>query len=406
MLNQRKSTLAYPLKGLRSVITKWLRLEDEKVIDAIVACYVANCLSSDPLWLLIIGPPSHAKTELLRGLEHHQHNGVSTTYFISNLTPSTLVSGVMPKNGRPDPSLVFRLDGKLVVLKDFTSILSMRSENQQEIIAQLREMYDGQYSKDWGNGKSINWVGRFGLLGACTPVYDQHYGVVAQMGERFLLYRVDGDDDIGIAKRAQEIVGQEVEMRHEIMTAMHRFIDQFQNLSDISISMKDEAVNESIINLACMVARGRCPVSRDYRSGEVTYQPSPEGPARITKQLTQLGMGLAIVRESGCIDDDVLSTLQKVARDLMPRFRRKLLEYLWRREAFDEYYTAPTTTEIAEATGMVSKTALRNLEDLMLAGVLKRTRHIAGHETAPYRWTIDPRVCDYMRVGGLFDHRS
>ena len=398
---ERKNTHPFGLKDLRDVVLKWLDLEDPRVVDVIVATHVANILSTDPLWMLIIGPPSYAKTELLRGLEGHHYNGDATTYFISNLTPSTLVSGIIPKKGRPEPSLVYQLNGKLVVLKDFTSILAMRSENQQEIIAQLREMYDGQYSKEFGNGKSVNWSGRFGLIGACTPVYDQHYVVIAQMGERFLLYRVDGGDDLGVGRRAQEIVGQECKMREEIQAAMHRFLDRFQDLRIIDIDMTNAEINEAIVHLACIVARGRCPVNRDYRTGDILSQPAPEGPPRITKQLMQLGMGLAIVRETGAIDGGVLETLQKVARDLMPAYRRLALEYLWGQEAFYSSYTAPTTTEVAEGTGMISKTALRTLEDLMLVGIANRTR-TDDYDTAPYRWSLTERAEQFIRSGGLF----
>ena len=397
---KRKSTPRYNLSDLHEVVLRWLDLEDPGVIDIIMATYIANNLSTDPLWVLIIGPPSHAKTELLRGLEGHQCNGDETTYFISNLTPSTLVSGIIPKKGRPDPSLIYRLNDKFVVLKDFTSILSMRSENQQEIIAQLREMYDGQYSKEFGNGKSVKWSGRFGLIGACTPIYDQHYGVVAQMGERFLLYRVKGEDDLGIGRRAQDIVGMEEEMRSEIQTAMHTFLDQYQGLSDISVLMDDRQVKEAIVNLACIVARGRCPVSRDYRNGEVLCQPAPEGPPRITKQLTQMAIGLAIVRETGAIDHDVLNSIRKISRDLMPTYRRLAIEYLWSQNAFKGSYIAPTTSEVADGTGMISKTALRILEDLMLVGVVHRTRQ-RNYETAPYRWFLTERAEQLMRTGAF-----
>ena len=367
------------------MVLKWLELKDPEIIDVVMATYVANNLSTDPLWLLVIGPPSHAKTEILRGFSGHQYQGRDTSYFLSNLTPSTLVSGMPPKKGKPEPSLVYRLDGKLVVLKDFTSILSMRSESQQEIIAQLREMYDGQYTKDFGNGVSVNWSGRFGLIGACTPAYDRHYGIIAQMGERFILYRVDGDDSISIGKRALAMVGREDEQRDEIRDAVHRFIDRFQEPDSIPIQMDDPSVSDAIVNLACLVAMGRCPVDRERGSNEILYEPAPEGPARLTKQMTQLGMGLSIVRESYRIDAGVLKTLRKVARDLMPTYRRKIIELLWRHGANASGYGGMPTKEVADHTKMVSRTALRTLEDLMLVGIVSRTR-AAEYENAPYRW--------------------
>ena len=141
----RKKPIKYEPKKLadvKRVVNKWLYLEDPYIIDVILSVYVANRIEGDPVWMMLIGPPSSAKTELLRSFDGHEN-----AYFLSSLTPSTLVSGMPQKKNMEDPSLLLKLDDKLLVVKDFTSILSMRSESQQEIIAQLREIYDGKYSK-------------------------------------------------------------------------------------------------------------------------------------------------------------------------------------------------------------------------------------------------------------------
>ncbi|RJQ76189.1 MAG: hypothetical protein C4519_14850 [Desulfobacteraceae bacterium] len=385
-----------PLYRLREVILKWLELENPEIIDVVMAAYIANQLATDPLWLHVIGPPSHAKTEVLRAFEGHP-----TTYFLSNLTPATLVSGMPAKKGRPEPSLLPKLDGKVVILKDFTSILSMRAESQQEIIAQLREMYDGQYSKDFGNGKRIDWTGSFGLIGACTPVYDAHYGVIGAMGERFLLYRISGENALATGLRAQQIVGREAVMRDEIRQAVHAFIDQFQDLSGIEIK-QEQATNEAIVHLACIVAMGRCPVDRDRLSGEIRYMPAPEGPARLTKQLMQLGAGLALARGTHTLGGEVLKTLQKVGRDLIPAYRLSAIKTLWGDDARQSFGLSSTTKQIADSGGMISKTALRTLEDLMLTGVVSRQRD-GDYENAPYRWFITDRAENLIQRGGLLE---
>ena len=64
--------LAYPLDKLKEAIYKWLILENPDIVDVITAVYVANKFEADPLWLLLIAPPSNAKTELLRGFRRPQ----------------------------------------------------------------------------------------------------------------------------------------------------------------------------------------------------------------------------------------------------------------------------------------------------------------------------------------------
>ena len=65
------------------------------------------------------------------------------------MTERTLASGKEVEDGKPDPSLLARLHDGYVLLKDFTSVLSMRHESRQVVLAQLREVYDGRFVKHW-----------------------------------------------------------------------------------------------------------------------------------------------------------------------------------------------------------------------------------------------------------------
>jgi hypothetical protein len=390
--------LKFRLDDLKAVVGKWLCLESLQVVDVIVATYIANRFAADPVWLIIIGPPSSAKTEIMRAFEGHK-----CSKFISNLTPSTLASGIIPKNGS-DLSLLPRLNDKLVVLKDFTTVLSMRSEQQAEILAQLRETYDGQYSKFFGNGKEINWRGRFGLLAACTPVYDKHYSVIGSMGERFLIYRTDPVNGGMTGTHAQKLVGQEETMRKEIREALHKFIDQFEHLDGVRMA-KDEAVNLKIINLACFVAIGRCAVDRDRYSQALQYTPMPEGTPRLVKQFMQIGAGIALANGRDIIDGGVYQVLKKIGRDLLATQRLRVLDYLWREGVFEADGVWDNTPRIADAVNLPGQTAKMTLEDLMVVGALKRQRGDAGElgGQRPYQWQIADDMADYIHAAEVCD---
>jgi hypothetical protein len=77
----KTTELEFPLSEVKAAVRPWLFLEDEGIIDVMFATVIANQFKTDPLWMIFIGPPSHAKTELLRGLD-----GYRKTYFLSNLT--------------------------------------------------------------------------------------------------------------------------------------------------------------------------------------------------------------------------------------------------------------------------------------------------------------------------------
>ena len=389
--------LTFPLNNLKKVVHNWFYIEKDEVIDIVVATYIANRFNTDPLWMMIIAPPSNTKTELLRAFDGHKD-----AYFISNLTPSTLVSGIIPKKGRPDPSLLPHLNDKIVILKDFTTVLSIRSEQQQEILAQLREAYDGQYSKIFGNGKEINWKGRFGLIAACTPVYDSHYGVIGAMGERFLLYRSESINGGQMGLQAQKIVGREDEMRAEIRNAFQRFIDQFGDLKDTHF-VQDETVNLMIVALACFVAYGRCPVARDRYTQCVKYQPMPEGTPRLVKQFMQIGMGLALAHGKNVIDQHIFEYIKKIGRDLIPVQRLAVLNYLWEARAIEFLDRWQITREIADAVNIPGTTTKLLLEDLMVAGALNRKRGDSSTGRPPYEWQVSQQLGQWIGQAEVFD---
>jgi hypothetical protein len=279
----------------------------------------------------------------------------------------------------------------------------MRSENQQEILAQLREAYDGQYTKVFGNGKEISWSGRFGLLAACTPIYDSHYGVIGSMGERFLLFRTDNVNGEKMGLQAQKIVGQEDEMRAEIREALHKFIGQFDDLGAVSFE-KNGDINMMIVSLACFVAYGRCPVQRDYRAGGcVMYQPMPEGTPRIVKQFMQIGMGLALANGKNKIDNDIYKIIKKIGCDLIPTQRMLIFRHLWETKALQYLDSWEVTKDIADSLTTPGRTVKMNLEDLMVVGALNRKRGETEGGRPPYHWQLAHNISEWLGQAEIFD---
>ena len=132
-------------------------------------------------------------------------------------------------------------------------------------------------------------------------------------------------------------------------------------------------------------AKARTGVERDGYTGELQVIPLAEGPARLVKELRQLYGALDAI---GVDVDERWSILARIARDCAPAIRTKLIQVLvgskdWRR-----------TSDIAEAAGLVTKTAARHLDDLVLLGLAERrkqpkTRSKKPDEAAdnsPYQW--------------------
>jgi len=379
------------LQDVKKVVRKHLLLDDYTVVDIILAVVIANLFKTDPLWMLIIGASSTAKTELLQALDK-----LPMTFFISDLTTNTLVSG---KKGA---SLLPRLDKKIVVMKDFTTILSKRPDDLKIIMGHLREVYDGKFVKSYGTGDTVNWTGHVGLIGACTPVYDRKHGVISQMGERFLLYRNTNKDDIKSGIQALAGFGSELKMRSELREIFTKFLNQFKKVS-LTVPELTEDMQYQIVSLATLCGHGRCSVHRDpYAKDEITYLPEPEGSPRLTKQLFHLAIALMAVNEVDEITDDIYSVLVKVGTDLIPRIRFNIIKYLWDSGALEGTGNFLTTSEVARGTGIHGKTSLRALQDMSILGLTKGELDEEAHGS-PYIWQLSEKTI--LLIGGseVFD---
>ena len=66
--------------------------------------------------------------------------------------------------GAKDASLLPKISGKILIFKDWTSLLSINKDARAEIMGQFREVYDGEMKKPFGNGKIAQWKGKIGFV--------------------------------------------------------------------------------------------------------------------------------------------------------------------------------------------------------------------------------------------------
>ena len=193
---------------------------------------------------------------------------------------------------KKDPSLLPKLKhGTVLTLKDFTTVLSMHRDRRHEILSQLREIYDGSYSKSWGTGKTLNWKGKIGLIASVTTIIDTHYSIYQTLGERFVQYRIGQPDPEQVAEIAMLYQGEEQEMREELSTAVKEFVD---GLSLEVVPELDGETLKKLARLASFAVQARSGVIRDsYGGKEITYVPG-------TREPTQAGEAIRLDGEVTC----------------------------------------------------------------------------------------------------------
>lgn len=384
------------LNMVQEVFARWLLLKDPYVVEVVLAVVVANLLQGDPLWLLIVGPPSSAKTELIRALSR-----LPCVYLLSNLTANTLLSG---QKGKKDASLLPHLSNKILAMKDFTTILTLHRDTRAEIFAQLREVYDGAYSKGYGTGEVKEWEGHVGFIAGVTTVIDGQQAVHTILGERFILYRPATEGRQDIARKALRNTGTEAQMRKELAAAIEGFMASLGKIEERTVGIAPE-IEDMIVILADLTAKGRAGVPRDGYERLVQYQPEPETPARLAKQFTLLGRALAIIRDKEAVGPDEVAVLRKVAVDSMIRQRVKVVRALAKLPPWEW----AETQAVMDETIIPARTCKELLEDCWILGIVERD--IEGDEDSdagrrgrkPYKWKLLNEYRDDIQLSRIFE---
>ena len=253
-------------------------------------------------------------------------------------------------------------------------MLSMHHDGRAQVLAALREVYDGSWTRHVGTdgGKTLHWEGKVGLIAGVTPTIDRHHAVMGSMGERFILFRLPEIDADEHARRALEHAGREREMRSELGQAVEDlFATGLAGPRGINPDERDR-----LIALATLVVRCRSAVERDGYSREIELIPEPEAPTRLAVVLQRLLAGLDAI---GVDRNTAWSVVAKAALDSVPAIRLAALRVL---QAAD----GPLTTNtVAEQIRYPVQTSRRALEDLTAHRLVLRTKQGKGQADT---WTL------------------
>jgi hypothetical protein len=310
------SPLPQLLKDTQATFRKWLGEKyDTDVLDITASAGAAERLGGDPLWLMLISGSGNAKTETVRSLEGAGALVTSTIASEGALLSATARSlgatgGLLHKIGSP----------RLLVIKDFTSILAMDSKVRGTVLAALREVHDGKWERNVGfaGGRTLTWVGRIVIVAACTTAWDEARKAVEAMGDRFVLVRADST--IGreeSALKAIENTGREDAMRADLAKAMGSLVAG----ADMNLRQLSDIEKGQLVRLANVVTWARSGVERDFK-GAVINAHAPEMPTRFAKQLAQVARGALSL---GMPAELAMRRAIRCARDSLEPLRRDLL---------------------------------------------------------------------------------
>ena len=279
---------------------------DRNFLDGLavsLATAASGHLTGEPIWLYLIAPPGGGKTLILASLKD-----CTQVIYESTITRTSLISGF--DRGGVDNSLLPKLDKKCGVFKDGTAILSLHPDARRELYGTLRDAFDGETSRPFGNCHR-HYVSHFNMLIGVTPAI--HAENQSSTGERFLKFEMI-DRHVNVEAKMDASLEQ-LHKESEIQAALGSVVSSFltRTIDPDILPKVPETYKKRLKSMARLIASLRAQVER--HSGyekEIKYRASAELPTRVLKQLAKLGQMLCWVYDFAEWNEKVMKVLSRV----------------------------------------------------------------------------------------------
>lgn len=384
---------------LSEQIKPYFYTEDQGLLYTSLATTIsARKKLGDPVWLVIVGPSSSGKSQVLRPIALTDNKFI---HRIDDVTENTFLSGSQEKKGDDSKSFLKRIGSRgLLVISDLTVIFSKSGDTKTAVLGAMRMIHDGEMKKMSGSSsKAIEWEGSLGLLAGCTTVIYQFTEELAIMGERFIYWRMKKYDDQKATRVAlrRKLFGREVDTKlSDIYGEYIKDVVKYTNGIDIPENVL-EAIEDRVVTISTFAATLRTPIQYDKYVRAVTHIPVSEASARVALEIMNIAkamMCMCYFESDGAswdLGDDQIHYLEWCAYSLANEEKRACLAII----GSVEYMTEVPTTTIADMIGLNTSIVELTLQNLAAIGMLVRSGSSDGfkwrfkdHET----WEIIRRL--------------
>lgn len=346
----------------------YVHLTDHGHVIFALAVAVSSDLDGEPLWGMLVGPPSGGKSEAVKALDEVADEHVD------DITGPALLSWMPGKNPKPAGILTRIPSRAFVTISDFSTVLATSDRGGRDtLFALLRRAYDGHVVREVGNSpRPLTWTGRLTLLAAVTPAIDNFSSHTDALGPRWLYCRLPETDNAhkkATVRKRRKIEGlaeKQAEARRRASTLVRAARNVVQ---DVEL---DDEMYDQLEDAAMLTCLGRAAVPRNaYGRREIDGIPIIEEPARITGQIVSLAKSLLAL---GVSRRQALALAGKCALDTVPQARLACLRQLAGGEPM-------TVSEVRRRTGLNRHVARRALEDMEVLDLTTCPRHEKDEDT-------------------------
>lgn len=356
-------------------------------IEMCLIAALASVFDTDPIWMFLVAPPSSGKTAIISGFRYLSSPYDDMALFLSHITTHSLVSGMETKRG--DPGVFAQLNGNKMAffIKDFTTVVSMRDSDKEDIYAQLRDAYDGYTMKSYGNGVKREYNNlKFSLIAGVTEmIYDESVNFQA-LGERFAKINIGrGGQDADFSRRAiQKSIASRDGFKEAEDRCAKTVYSCVKNLarraeeSGYKLPIISKPLSDAIIGISLYVSAMRGCVSRDkYRRDYIKSAPYAETGIRFAKMLAAIAAVRAFIfgRDEATLED--LPLLKKIALDTINQRDEELVRSIYCMGKDQEM--PPYRKHIEEKSSYTPYTIRCVLEDLVMLKIIERVKAGTKH---------------------------
>jgi hypothetical protein len=346
----------------------YVHLTDHGHVIFALAVAVSSDLDGEPLWGMLVGPPSGGKSEAVKALDEIADEHVD------DITGPALLSWMPGKNPKPAGILTRIPSRAFVTISDFSTVLATSDRGGRDtLFALLRRAYDGHVVREVGNSpRPLTWTGRLTLLAAVTPAIDNFSSHTDALGPRWLYCRLPETDNAhkkATVRKRRKIEGL-AEKQAEARRRASTLVRAARNVvADVEL---DDEMYDQLEDAAMLTCLGRAAVPRNaYGRREIDGIPIIEEPARITGQIVSLAKSLLAL---GVSRGQALALAGKCALDTVPQARLACLRQLAGGEPM-------TVSEVRRRTGLNRHVARRALEDMEVLDLTTCPRHEKDEDT-------------------------
>lgn len=342
---ETKRILPEPCSSWNELVQAWRKAMKwseglETALAVMISSIMSTPLRGDQIWVKIISPPSTGKSTLCEAVNVAANNVVS----VSSLTGFS--SGYQSdKEGTEDNSLINRVQMKTLVVKDADTLL--KSPNKEQILSQLRDIYDTAFRTSYKNKMSREYQGiRMSVILCGTSSLMELDS--ADLGARFLdcniMETVDDELERTILWKRANIVEKECRLRvdNQIDTHYEPNLLKAMKLTGGYIEYLLNKKNKYPENLMNRIKANpnSIRICMDYSMfiARIRARPSEkqdeaverELASRLVGQLVKMGNCLAVVTQQFEINDKILEMLRKISIDTSRGRTIRICDVLYR----------------------------------------------------------------------------